>query len=215
VSTIFGACLLMTGTVLHPNKAEPIGSAEAFARYASDDAWVASHLSQLLGVLLVVGGLVAVYGLIARRSSRSVARLGMAGAIASAGVFTALHAVDGIALKRMVDAWVAAPAAEKAAVFHATEAVRQIVIGLASLSALLFGVTIVLYGAAIVMSNVFPKWLGWIAVAGGVGMAVTGLSGISAGSLPLASSIGMPSTVLLTAWLLMMGSLMWRRSGVI
>jgi hypothetical protein len=37
------------------------------------------------------------------------------------------------------------------------------------------GFTFVLYGLAAALSPVFPRWLGWIAVAGGAGGAVSGV----------------------------------------
>ena len=49
---------------------------------------------------------------------------------------TALKAVDGVALKVMVDAWAVAPAAQKEAAFYAAFAVRQVEIGLASVLSL-------------------------------------------------------------------------------
>ena len=66
----------------------------------------------------------------ARRRSSAV-RIATAGATVSLALAAALQAVDGIALKSMVDAWAAAPASEKRVVFHAAFAVRQLEIGLA------------------------------------------------------------------------------------
>ncbi len=215
VATVFGAALLLGGTLLHPIYADFSDSATALQEFASSETWFSSHLGQLVGVLFVVGGLVALYALIARRSSRSLARLGMAGAIASAGVFAALQAVEGIALKRMADAWLQAPAAEKTAIFHATEAVRQLGMGLTSVVGVLFGITVLIYGASIVQSNVLPKWLGWFAVLAGLGTAVGGMAMAHTDLSWLAAGIGLPSQLLVMLWLLFVGSLMWRRSGLV
>ena len=69
-----------------------------------------------------------------------LAPFGLAAAVAAAS-FTVLQAVDGIALKRAVDTWVTAPAAQKAAAFAAAEAVRWTEIGMNSLSFFLAGLT--------------------------------------------------------------------------
>jgi len=66
-------------------------------------------------------------------------------AVAGLAVAAALQAVDGIALKAMVNAWAAAPLAQKEVAFHAALAVRQIEVGLASMLCLLFGLTACLY----------------------------------------------------------------------
>jgi hypothetical protein len=49
--------LLFIGTYLHPTKADPNEPVAAFAEYAADQMWVASHLMQLAGVTLMVAGL--------------------------------------------------------------------------------------------------------------------------------------------------------------
>jgi hypothetical protein len=60
-------------------------------------------------------------------------------------VTAALQAVDGIALKAMVDAWAVTPAAQKDLAFYAALAIRQVEIGLASMVSLLFGLTVNVY----------------------------------------------------------------------
>jgi hypothetical protein len=108
----------------------------------------------LLGRLLAVG------------PAQAVATVETAGAIASLAVAAALQAVDGVALKAMVNTWAAAPEQEKAGLFHAALAVRQIEIGLASMTSLLFGLTTSLFGTALLIDRRFPRWLGGLAIAG-------------------------------------------------
>src|SRR5439155_16789672 len=91
-----------------------------------------SHLTQLAGVALMVAALLLLAQQLRMGSGTAWAGVAAGGAIASLVVAVALQAVDGIALKLMVDAWTAAPAAQKEGVFHAAFAVRQIEIGLAS-----------------------------------------------------------------------------------
>jgi hypothetical protein len=102
ITAIAGAILLLVGTYLHPMSADPNAPVAAFTEYAADRYWLASHLMQLLGVTLIVATLV----LLSRRLAEGAAAwaaLGMAGAIASLAVTAALQAVDGVALKVMVD----------------------------------------------------------------------------------------------------------------
>jgi hypothetical protein len=53
-----------------------------------------------------------------------VARLGAVSAAVALGLYGVLQAVDGVALKQVVDAWVRAPEAEKAARFASAETIR-------------------------------------------------------------------------------------------
>jgi hypothetical protein len=52
-SAIAGAAMLFIGTYLHPQQADPNDAVAAFAEYAADQLWVASHLLQLAGFVLI------------------------------------------------------------------------------------------------------------------------------------------------------------------
>src|SRR5207249_1064005 len=54
---ITGSVLLFVGTYLHPMGADPNQAVAAFTEYAADNLWVASHLTQLAGVALMVAAL--------------------------------------------------------------------------------------------------------------------------------------------------------------
>lgn len=85
---------------------------------------------QFAGVMLVfAGGLVALHRLLASSESsvvKAVALHGLAAAIVAVSTFAILQAVDGIALKRAVHSWAAAPADEKVAAFRVAERIRWI-----------------------------------------------------------------------------------------
>ncbi len=139
-----GCVLLGIGTSMHPMEADPNNAAAAFAEYAAHHRWVTAHLLQFAGAALLLSFmLILSRQLRARSGMRQVAT---GGAIASLAVVAALQAVDGVALKATVDAWSAAPPADKPAAFAAAFAVRQIEIGLASMLSFLFGATSAMFG---------------------------------------------------------------------
>src|SRR5262245_38119969 len=146
---IGGSVVLLVGTRLHPMRADPNDAVAAFTEYAADRPWIASHLIQLAGVALIVAALLLLSRRLEATKAAPWSRFAAAGAIASLGVVTALQAVDGVALKAMVDTWAAAPAGQKDAAFYAALAVRRIEIGLASTASLLFGLTVIAYGIAL------------------------------------------------------------------
>src|SRR6266511_5886473 len=79
-SAIVGAVLGMVGNLLHP--VTPIDDPEGVARViANSEIWVAIHLVILFGIILMLGGLVAIYHSI---------RGGIAGALARFGLFAAV-----------------------------------------------------------------------------------------------------------------------------
>jgi hypothetical protein len=211
LSAMSGAVLLSVGTYLHPSQADPKDAPAAFAEYAADHLWVASHLTQLLGVVLIVGALVLLSRRIANGPAADWAHLGLAGAVGCLAAASVLQAVDGIALKVMVDAWAAAPDNEKAILFQTAFAMRQIEVGLASIVILLIGVTVLVYGIAFVIDQRCPKWLGLLGIADGVLLMIAGVVMAYTGFSEVAMALSMPSSVLLLVWIISLGVLMWPR----
>ena len=208
---IGGSVLLFIGTILHPMQADPNESVAAFTEYAADQWWVASHLTQLAGITLMVAALLIVAKQLEAETGRTWSRLGAGGAIASLAVAVGLQAVDGVALKAMVDTWASAPAAQKALAFQAAFAVRQVEIGFASMLGLLLGLTVTIYGVALLASRAYPKWMGALAIAGGVPTTIGGITVAYNGFSGLAMAINMPASFILLMWMLLLGVRMWRQ----
>jgi hypothetical protein len=104
IAAISRALFLFIGTFLHPMEADPNIPLAAFTEYAADRNWVASHLMQLTGMALMVAALVLLSQRMATGQAKVVAILGEIGAVVGLAVAAALQAVDGIALKAMVNA---------------------------------------------------------------------------------------------------------------
>src|ERR671916_839283 len=84
-----------------------------FAVYPEDPFWIASHIGQFAGILLIfAGGFVALHRLLVKSESATASALawfGLVTAIATAATFTILQAVDGVALKIAANTWYAIP----------------------------------------------------------------------------------------------------------
>lgn len=166
---------------------------------------------QLTGMALMVAALVLLSQRMAGGQAKGVAILGEIGAVVGLAVAAALQAVDGIALKAMVNAWSTAPESKKEMLFYATFAVRQIEIGLASIMSLLLGLAVAIYGMALLIDRSFPKWLGYLAIVGGIPTAIAGITMAYTGFSGLAMVINMPSSTLLLVWMIALGVYVWRR----
>ena len=127
------ASLLFAGTLLsflaglfHPEREAANNHPAVFAEYASSASWTAVHLGQFAGMAVVVAGLLVLFfALNVHSGSRGWAgRFGAISAAVSLALYGVLQAVDGVALKQAVDAWVRAPDAEKAARFASAETIR-------------------------------------------------------------------------------------------
>ena len=207
-----GIILLVVATAIHTSREDVMDNPAVFMGYAQSDSWVAVHLAQWLAALLVFGGWIALYYSLTARpdSSAGVARFGFGAAVLTLASITMLQAVDGVALKWAVDAWASAPADQEVAAFAAAEAVRwtESRYALQSYSNILLGLTLILYGLAIALGTVYPRWLGWVAAGSGVAWIVHGLMVPYIGffdSIPRGVALG-----LLAVWAFIIAVLMWR-----
>lgn len=97
--------------------------------------------------------------------------------------------------------------------FGVTYGVRQVEIGLASLVSLLFGLTVSSYGLAILASARYLRWLGTVALPGSLGTFVAGVVQAHQGFSAIAMHAGMPSSVVLLLWLVIVGVQMWQQAS--
>jgi len=213
IAAISGAFLLLGGTYLHPMSADPNVPADAFLEYAADHKWIATHLMQLSGIALMVAALSLLSRRLAGGAADAEATLGAVGAAASLAVAAALQAVDGVALKAMVNGWAAAQGREKEVLFQAAFAVRQIEVGFASMTSLLLGLTVMVYGLALLKESRFPRWLGFLAIVGSVPTVFAGIVIAYSGFSESEMALSMPSGSLLLCWMITLGVYMWRESA--
>jgi peptidoglycan/LPS O-acetylase OafA/YrhL len=79
-------------------------------------------------------------------------------------------ALDGVAAKQLADEWASAPAATQSVALAMVSTNETINFGLAGLFNMTFaGVPYVLFGLAVAFADTYPRWLGWVAVAAGLG----------------------------------------------
>lgn len=215
VSAIVGSILAIVVNLLHPRSAS-LKNPEAFLRMIAESTiWVGDHVGIVFAVLLVTGGLIAIYRSIPDEPGAAWARLGFAGALVSAAILCVLMATDGITVKVLADAWAKAPATEKAVAFSVAHALALVDFAIFSIwTIVFFGVTIILYGLAVSTTSVYPKWLGWVAVLAGIGSALIGLNQAYKGPSVLVTNVLFPIfSIIITIWVLVMGVLLWRKTS--
>lgn len=175
------AALLLGGNVLfilvgllHPARADPNDHPAVFTEYAADSRWTTVHLGQFLTMAVVIGGL---FALIAALDVRVggwgwMARFAAIAKGVTLVLTAVLQAVDGVALKQAVDAWAAAPEAERSAGLACAEAVRWLEWGVRSYQRLMLGVTLILLAPVIVRASRIPAGIGYL-------MGLSGLADVA------------------------------------
>ena len=214
VALPIGIVLIAISEIFHPAREDPMDFPAVFEEYAHSNVWTTVHLGEYFGFLLLLGGLVALYYSVSARpgAGAGLAPFGLASAVVTAASFTVLQAVDGITLRYAVDDWASAPAPQKPAAFAAAEVARWTEIGMNSLSYFLAGLTLFLFGLAIALGRVYPRWLGLMAAISGAAFMYNGAVVVAyEGFVPsIVKTVGL---LLLAVWAFAMAAFMWRNGS--
>jgi Domain of unknown function (DUF4386) len=220
VAFLAGLVIIIVSTLFHASSEDLMNNPVVFAVYAESDTWIAAHIGQFAGVMLVfAGGFVALFRLLAHSGSSTASALawfGLVAAIITASTYAILQAVDGIALKIAVDTWYAIPPdadrEEKVVAFRVAEGIRWTEIGINSYFRILQGTVGVIFGVAIAKSVLLSKWIGAVGIFAGVATIAAGVVVAYVGFSSIRAPIVDVSTVISFAWLAILGIFMWRRT---
>jgi hypothetical protein len=177
------ATLLVAGVVLsfgaglfHPEREPANNHAAAFAEYASSSNWTAVHLGQFVGLAVLIMGLLVLFVVLNVHSGLMawINRFGAISAVVAFALYAVLQAVDGVALKQAVDAWVRAPEADKAARFASAESIRWLEWAVRSYESYILGLSLVLFGMVVGWTGRVPKPIGYL-------MGLSGLTYLAQG----------------------------------
>jgi hypothetical protein len=158
--------------LFHPAHAAANDHPAIFAEYAASTIWAAVHLAQFIGMAVIVAGLLVLAA--ALDPGLWPARLGALFAVVALALYGVLQAVDGVALKHAVDAWVAAPETEKAARFASAETIRWLEWGAKSYHTLVFGTSLILIAIAFLRTKLAPRPIGYLMGLSGITYLVQG-----------------------------------------
>lgn len=224
VAFIAGLAIALVSTLMfHPTTENLMDNPVVFVLYAEDDLWIASHIGQFAGILLIfAGGFVALFRLLSRSESgvaSALAWFGLVTAIATASTFTILQAVDGVALKIAINDWYAIPPStaeagegEKAIAFRVAEGLRWTEWGVQAYYRMLSGAVAIIFGVAIVRSTVLSKWIGAVGIAAGVVTLAAGVVVAYVGFSSVRDPVADLSTFIFYPWLVILGIFMWRKT---
>jgi len=210
-SAIAGAILGLIGNLVHP--VTPMDDPEGVARVIADsDIWVPVHLAIVLGIVLMLGGFVAIYHSIRGGIAGALARFGLFMAVAGATIGLVLVILDGVAARQLAQEWASATPDQRAIALGLVHANETINLALASLFNIVFAAaTFILFGVAVAISDVYPGWLGWVVFLAGLGSIGAGLLQAYVGEPTGASRIlTIIGPTVITLWLLVVGILLVR-----
>ena len=224
VAFLAGIVIIIVSTLFHASSEDLMDNPVVFAVYAESDAWIAAHIGQFAGVMLVfAGGFVALFRLLVKSESGTTASalawFGLAAAIITASTYAILQAVDGIAQKIATGSWYAIPPSstagseeEKAIAFRVAEGIRWTEIGINSYFRILQGTVGIIFGVAIAKSALLSRWIGVVGIFAGAATILAGVIVAYVGFSSVRAPIVDASTVISFAWLVILGIFMWRKT---
>ena len=197
-----GFVLSVVAGLLHADTASANDHPATFAEYARSGIWTAVHLGQFAGMALLISGLLVLLVVLKAPDGAMAwtARFGAVAAVAALALYAALQAVDGVALKHAVDAWVAAPEPEKAARFATAEGIRWLEWGMRSYQNFVLGVALILTGAVVVGARRVSRPIGYLMALSGLAYLAQGWIIGAEGFSPANSIPTLAGIVLVLAW---------------
>lgn len=210
---IIGAVLAMIGNGFHPHLTDP--SLEAFLGLVASRAdWTLLHLTLIVSIFCILGVLYGVSRSVQHESAGGLAWLGFALAVAGSTMFAVNFALDGMAMKHIADSWVTADSAVQAAMLPSAEVLHQIIFSFYTTWIFLFlSLPFVLYGLALIQSDVYPRWMGWLGLVSGLGSTLLGMMQYVGGETELLTTLFLVFSVSVTFWVLIIAIVMWRRAS--
>lgn len=180
---------------------------------ASQPNYAGVHLGVILGVLVWVGGFVALSSTLTHPVAWALGRLGAASALVGTAIFVVDFSIDGFAGRALADAWASASPSGRADLEHATDIVLTILGGTSLTSiAILWDLPLILFGRAVAPEG-YPFWLGWTgSVVGAATFAAATAQFLHPGLLPGVLIYG-PLVFIVQLWSLALGVASWRRAG--
>ncbi len=206
VAAIIGTILQVGAGALSTSLPGETGEAALPAIAANSNLPPLIYLGFILGAVLWVWALVA----LACQLQGKAWTLGLLAAVS--GIMGAtLHAVDGVlhgvALPRLAMLWTTTPEDARGGLAQGYDLLTILFTATwAGVIVLFHGVPFVLAGLAIMVSQRFPVWLGWIALIGGAGSVIVGL-GMFFGLAP--AGLAVPFAVVISVAMVVLGWLMW------
>jgi hypothetical protein len=216
ITFLTGLAIFIISSAFHAGREDPTNHLRVFAEYANSPPWIAAHIGQFVGdILIFAGGFVTLFRILVQSESMTVSGLAWIGftiAIIAASTLSILQAVDGIALKRAVDSWIVAPAEEKMAAFRVAEGIRWTEIGTNSIYRILQGTVAIVFGVAITLSRIVGRWIGAVGIFAGAITIAAGVEVAYVGFASVNNGLGLYSKIIYYIWIAILGAFMWRKT---
>jgi hypothetical protein len=206
---MLGALITIFAIMLGPMDLDAHDTAAVMAYFAANAGRLQLHgLGVTVGKLLLLGGFVTLYTSLRNGPGGSWALLGLAAAVATTVINIIGPMMGGSVLPAVAQAYVQAPAAE-ATVAQGFHYLYEALLGPSLLS---LAAALLPFAFAVLQSQRYPAWLGWMAIIVTVWLTAGGVAFFLAGPAGAAGIMNYfaPAFMLAIAWVFVVGVFLWR-----
>jgi hypothetical protein len=209
---LVGAVVFVIVRLLHGDT-PGADAAASLTVVATRPIYAGVHIAAVFAALLILAGLISLAGTFTHPIAWALGRFGVASSLVGLAIFGVESTSEGLAIPELAAASAQASSDQQAELVRAAHAVLTVTHGPSLVAvALLFGVTLILFGASLTY-DIYPSWLGWIGIMIGVAtlIAATG-EYLEPDLMPGFLIYGLLASVLAQVWILALAVLMLRQS---
>ncbi len=212
IAFIAGAVLTGVFNALFPRADDPSDVPEVLAKLADDETFTKiAFLGLAVGIWALTMGIAGVYRGISSGGAAAWARLGFYGVLVGATLFSVTAAI-GIAATGAAADWVASGSGVTTSTYSTAAALNAAAQSVEFMFIVVFWLALVFLSIGIVLSSVYPKWLGWaLLVLGVVTVAVAGVPLLLGGPDETLELVFAALAGVSTLWTLVLGIWITRR----
>src|SRR5687767_2505642 len=214
ICAMVGGSATLIANLFHPKDLITYDSAAHLETIAATQSWTVDHFVFLVAGALTLWALLAISDVLAEMAGGFLVTLATYSALIGTGLLAVFFVVDGYGMKAASELWLSAPSSEAAAALYAALLMSKL--GIASGSIYFFwylGLMPLLYGAAMIQSGVFPRWISIAAILGGV-LGVFAGAGFYLFDYSIVSLFGfIGSQLIISIWTVGAGIVLYRRAS--
>jgi hypothetical protein len=218
LSAMTGALITIVAIMLGPLGLDSHNIISVIEYFAANASRLQVHgLAVSIGKLLLLAGFVALYQSLRTGVSGSWARIGIAAAIVTTLINIIGPMVGGSVLPAVSQMFVQASAEESAAALYAAQSIYLFYEALLGPTLISLAAAILPFSIAVIKSENYSGWLGWIAVIVGLWLVVGGVAFFLVGPIDAPSIMNyfIPAFMLTIIWLFIIGVYLMRFSMIV
>jgi hypothetical protein len=214
VAAVVGAVVALVGNLLHPRYGD-IPDSELYRNIADSDTWRIADAILVVALVLTIAGTVAIARSLEGGHDGGLARYGSMAAVLGGAIAIAQIGIETFAFKQAAVVVQHAQPQDIVGAFWATNAIDKLNTSLFDTWTIVYlGLAPLLLGTVALRTRRYPVGVGALALAGGLVCLAVGFVNLLRQDQTATQIPFLVGSLLVTAWILVAGALLWRRGEI-